>query len=51
MFSRGADADAGATQKALFTGLGRHVRVTLDEVPDVPLATAGLAEVRVLGNR
>ncbi|MFC6018566.1 discoidin domain-containing protein [Plantactinospora solaniradicis] len=40
-----------ATQQALFTGLGRHVRVTFTDLPEVPYARAGLAEVAVRGNR
>jgi hypothetical protein len=39
------------TQQALFTGLGRHLRVTVTDLPRVPLARAGLAEVTVLGHR
>jgi hypothetical protein len=33
------------------SGLGRHVRVTVTDLPRVPLARAGLAEVAVLGHR
>ncbi|GAB3964709.1 discoidin domain-containing protein [Plantactinospora veratri] len=40
-----------STQRGLFTGLGRHVRVTVTDLPEVPYARAGLAEVAVLGNR
>jgi hypothetical protein len=39
------------TQRALFTGLGQHVRVTITALPPVAGARAGLAEVAVLGNR
>ncbi|MGI5211634.1 discoidin domain-containing protein [Plantactinospora sp. CA-290183] len=40
-----------ATQRGMFTGLGRYVRVTVTGLPDVPYARAGLANVVVLGNR
>nr|MDT0660151.1 hypothetical protein [Micromonospora sp. DSM 115978] len=39
------------TQRGLFTGLGRYVRVTVTDLPNVPFARAGLAEVTVLGHR
>jgi hypothetical protein len=39
------------TQRALFTGLGQHVRVTVTDLPPVAGARAGLAEVTVLGHR
>jgi hypothetical protein len=42
---------ATRTQRALFTGLGQHVRVTITDLPPVAGARAGLAEVTVLGHR
>jgi hypothetical protein len=39
------------TQKALFTALAQHVRITFTRVPTLPFARAGLAEVKVLGYR
>lgn len=42
---------ADRTQKALFTGLGQYVRVTITHLPPGAAAYAGLAEVSVLGHR
>jgi outer membrane protein assembly factor BamB len=42
---------ASRTQRALFTGLGQHVRVTITGLPPGTASHAGLAEVAVLGHR
>ncbi|MEO3923945.1 hypothetical protein ABGB07_08805 [Micromonosporaceae bacterium B7E4] len=41
----------GPTQRGHFTGLGRYVRVTVTDLPELPYARADLAEMVVLGNR
>ncbi|ROT34006.1 hypothetical protein [Micromonospora sp. HM5-17] len=51
VLDRSTNDRTDATQRALFTGLGRYVRVTVTDLPDLPYARAGLAEVKVLGNR
>lgn len=51
VLDRTGNDQVSRTQRARFNALGRYVHATFEELPQVPAARAGLAEVSVLGMR